>query len=246
MSVKKLCLNLLTTTLIIPLVLSSCSQWQPLLDREPANTETGDVADAEQVIALPEPILQGSMSLEETLLNRRSVRQFEDTPLTEAQIGQLLWSAQGITTPTGLRTAPSAGARYPLEIYAATPEGLFQYLPQSHSMVRLLDQDPRPDLYQAAIQQSAVRDAPLVIVISAVFQRTAERYGEARTPQYVFLEAGHAAQNIHLQAVALELGSVPIGAFHEDQISAALSLPTDEVPLYLIPVGYQKMGNSEW
>lgn len=238
MSVKKLCLILIKTTLIIPLLLSSCRPWQPPHNSEPANRDTGNLADTEQVIALPEPVLQGSMSLEETLLNRRSVRQFEDTPLTEAQIGQLLWSAQGITTPSGLRTAPSAGARYPLEIYAATPEGLFHYQPQTHSLVKLQDQDPRPDLYQAAIQQNSVRDAPLVIVISAVFQRTAERYGEARTPQYVFLEAGHAAQNIHLQAVALEMGSVPIGAFHDDQISEALSLPADEVPLYLIPVGY--------
>lgn len=180
------------------------------------------------------------MTLEQTLLKRRSVRQFQDTPLTDAQIGQLLWAAQGITHPDGLRTAPSAGALYPLEVYAATQNGLFRYQPDDHSLERVLDHDPRPDLHQAALHQDPVLNAPLVIVINAVFARTAQRYGDARTPQYVYLEAGHAAQNILLQAVAMELGAVPIGAFYEDQIIEALSLPPEQTPLYLIPVGYSK------
>jgi len=193
-----------------------------------------------QTITLPEPGLIGTVTLEETLQLRRSVRQFQDTPLTDAQIGQLLWAAQGITHPSGLRTAPSAGALYPLEFYAATQDGLFHYRPHSHSLERVLEDDPRPALHQAALRQNAVLEAPLVIVISAVFERTAQKYGDARTPQYVYLEAGHAAQNILLQAVALELGAVPIGAFYEDQIIQALSLPADQVPLYLIPVGQPK------
>ena len=102
----------------------------------------------------------------------------------------------------------------------------------------MLDHDPRADLHQAALNQDSVRKAPFVIVITGLFDRTAQRYGEARTSQYVFLEAGHAAQNILLQAVALDLGAVPIGAFHEDQITQALSLPPEQTPLYLIPVGY--------
>lgn len=239
MTVNKVKLTLLTSALILITLVNACTGWEQLTNREVDDREMVQDNDySAQIISLPDPVLQGSMTLEETLVNRRSVRQFKDTLLSEVQIGQLLWAAQGITYPTGLRTAPSAGALYPLEIYAATPEGLFHYKPQTHSMERLLDQDPRPDLYQAALRQNSVLEAPLVIVINAVFERTAQRYGEARTPQYVYLEAGHTAQNIHLQAVALELGSVPIGAFHEDQIVEALSLPSDEVPLYLIPIGY--------
>jgi SagB-type dehydrogenase family enzyme len=192
------------------------------------------------MINLPAPDLKGSMTLEETLLKRRSVRDFRDTILTDAQIGQLLWSAQGITHPSGFRTAPSAGALYPLEIYAATPDGLFHYEPEEHRLIKILDYDPRPDLHQAALRQDSVLEAPLVIAIAALFSRTEQRYGTARTPLYVHLEAGHAAQNILLQAVALELGAVPIGAFIDDQVKAALALPDEQIPLYLIPIGYPK------
>lgn len=237
MTFQKIKQILLTPALVLITFISACNSLQPLSSIEPAERGIGDDNNSAQLVVLPEPILQGSMSLEETLLNRRSVRQFEDTPLTDTQIGQLLWAAQGITYPTGLRTAPSAGALYPLEIYAATQDGLFHYRPQTHSMERLLEDDPRPALHQAALRQNSVLEAPLVIVITAIFERTAQRYGEARTPQYVYLEVGHAAQNILLQAVALELGGVPIGAFYEDQIIDALSLPPDEVPLYIIPVG---------
>jgi SagB-type dehydrogenase family enzyme len=192
------------------------------------------------MINLPPPDLQGSMTLEETLLKRRSVRSYQSTKLTDSQIGQLLWSAQGITHPSGFRTAPSAGALYPLEIYAATQDGLFQYQPNEHRLIKILDYDPRPDLHQAALRQDSVLEAPLVIAITAVFSRTEQRYGSQRTPLYVHLEAGHAAQNILLQVVALELGAVPIGAFHDDQVKAALALPEDQTPLYLIPIGYPR------
>jgi SagB-type dehydrogenase family enzyme len=194
----------------------------------------------QNIIPLPEANLHGTLTLEETLAQRRSIRQFQDLPLTDSQIGQLLWAAQGVTNPTGLRTAPSAGARYPLEVYAATQDGLFRYLPAEHSRDQVLTNDPRPELYQAALQQDAVLEAPLVIVICAVFERTAQRYGDARTPQYVYLEAGHAAQNILLQAVALELGAVPIGSFFDEQISQSLSLPPNETPVYLIPIGHPR------
>jgi len=193
-----------------------------------------------EIIQLPQPEMKGSMSLEESLAKRRSVRSFQDTPLTNSQIGQLLWAAQGITHSSGLRTAPSAGALYPLEIYIATQDGLFHYDPQGHRLVKVLENDPRHALYQAALQQECVLEAPMVIAITAVFSRTARKYGEARTPLYVHLEAGHAAQNILLQAVALGLGSVPIGAFNDDQLKVALSLPSDQTPLYLIPVGHPK------
>jgi SagB-type dehydrogenase family enzyme len=239
LSQKSTYLRLINTFFII-LILSACASFPKQLDSE--NTDVRDSSSTNespsQIIHLPEPNLQGVTSLEKTLANRRSVRQFKDTPLTEAQIGQLLWAAQGITHPSGLRTAPSAGALYPLEIYAATQDGLFHYQPHTHSLEKLLEQDPRPALYQAALRQNSVLEAPLVIVISAVFERIAQKYGDARTPQYIYLEAGHAAQNILLQAVALDLGAVPIGAFYEDQVSDALSLPPDQTPLYLMPVGH--------
>jgi SagB-type dehydrogenase family enzyme len=227
----------LIITLILALTISACAiQGLPADHDQLVEKDSVDM-ERTPIIPLPEPNLQGNLSFEETLADRRSVRQFEDTPLTEAQIGQLLWAAQGITHPSGLRTSPSAGALYPLEVYAATQDGLFRYRPHTHSLERVLEHDPRPALHQAALRQNAVLEAPLVIVINAVFERTAQKYGEVRTPQYVYLEAGHAAQNILLQAVALELGAVPIGAFHEDQLTEALALPPDQTPLYLIPVG---------
>jgi SagB-type dehydrogenase family enzyme len=231
-------LSALATLLMLASILTACvSQSIPQVGTPPDTPDQGRL-EAAPIITLPEPDLQGSVSLEQTLVNRRSVRLFQDSPLTDAQIGQLLWAAQGITHPSGLRTAPSAGALYPLEIYAVTQDGLYHYRPHTHSLEKLLDHDPRPALHQAALRQNPILEAPMVIVISAVFERTAQKYGDARTPQYAYLEAGHVAQNILLQAVALDLGAVPIGAFYEDQVSKALSLPSDQTPLYLIPVGY--------
>jgi SagB-type dehydrogenase family enzyme len=192
------------------------------------------------VIALPAPQLKGTLSLEEALARRRSVRDFADTPLTLAELGQLLWAAQGTTDPAGLRTAPSAGALYPLEVYAVTGEAVFHYEPGRHQIAVHVQGDLRPALHAAALRQDSVLNAPAVITIAAVYARTAGKYGEERSPRYVHLEAGHAAQNILLQAVSLELGGVPIGAFEDNRVKQALSLPADQQPLYLIPVGHPR------
>jgi SagB-type dehydrogenase family enzyme len=188
--------------------------------------------------ALPPPRQESEVSLEETLVQRRSVRSFQGTPLTAAELGQLLWAAQGVSEERGYRTAPSAGALYPLELYVATEEGIFHYLPQGHRWQILSQSDARQDLYEAALRQDPVRQAPAVFVIAAVYERTAQKYGGGRSPRYVHLEAGHAAQNLLLQAVALGLGAVPIGAFDDGGVQEALALPTDHEPLYLIPVGH--------
>jgi SagB-type dehydrogenase family enzyme len=180
------------------------------------------------------------MSLEETLARRRSVRAYEATSLTLAELSQLLWAGQGITSAEGFRTAPSAGARYPLEIYAVLPEATYHYEPQGHRLRLHVAGDRRPALYTAALSQAAVLQAPAVIVIAAVYERTASRYGAERTPRYVHMEVGHAGQNILLQATALGLGAVPIGAFYDDQVKQALALPADHQPLYLIPVGHPR------
>ena len=192
-------------------------------------------------IQLPEPILEGKMSLEETVLKRRSQRSFKQKDLNLAQISQLLWAAQGITGKKrlgfALRTAPSAGALYPMEIYLLSQNGLFHYLPLSHKLEVLIHSDLRDSLAAAAWGQESISQAAVDIVICAVYQRVTEKYGQ-RGKKYVHIEAGHIAQNVHLQAVALGLASVPIGAFRNDQAKSILSLPAEHEPLYIIPVGY--------
>lgn len=205
----------------------------------PATSATGH-AEAPAVTPLPPPALAGHTSLEETLSRRRSCREFEARPLTMTELGQLLWAIQGTTHERGFRTAPSAGALYPLEIYLVTEEGIFHYEPEGHHLAVMSHDNPSASLYRAALSQEAVRQAPAVFVVTAVYERTAQKYGDERSPRYVHLEAGHAAQNLLLQAVALKLGAVPIGAFHDEEVQAALELPADHKPLYLIPVGHPK------
>ena len=188
---------------------------------------------------LPEPQTKGTVSLEETIEERRSERGFSQKPLREEQIGQLLWASQGITDPRGLRASPSAGATYPLEVYYLTEDGVFQYLPRGHRYRKILGSDRRDDLSRASLGQTWVKEAPFSLVICAVYERTTKRYGE-RGEMYTHIEVGHAAQNVHLQAVALGLVSVPVGAFREKEVAKILNLPQEEIPLYIIPVGYKK------
>jgi SagB-type dehydrogenase family enzyme len=188
-------------------------------------------------IVLPPPRTRSDVSVEEALAERRSVRAFTPGELTLAEIGQLLWAAQGITADWGGRTAPSAGALYPLEVYVVVAGGAYRYEPDGHRAEVLSGDDLRLPLQTAALAQSAVGDAPAVIVIAAVYARTAVKYGD-RATRYVQLEAGHAAQNVLLQAVALGLAAVPIGAFDDAGVQRVLGLPSDQRPLYLIPVGH--------
>lgn len=195
---------------------------------------------AESVFALPAPREDGQLSLEDALRRRRSVRSFTRRRIDAAAIGQLLWSAQGITDRQGLRTAPSAGALYPLECYVVTDSGVLHYEPARHRLVRRIERDLRGALAAAALGQSAIADAPIVVVITADYGRTAVKYGEERAVRYATLEAGHAAQNVLLQAVALGLGAVPIGAFHDARVARVLRLNGGETPLYLIPIGHPR------
>ncbi len=204
----------------------------------PAPTQASAAASlALQEVSLPAPRLSGAMSLEETLSRRRSVREYSKEALTTAELSQLLWACNGVTHSAGLRTAPSAGALYPLEVYVATAEGVSRYVPQGHSLQRLDRADMRAALSAAAMGQAAVAQSPAVFIIAAVYQRTAQKYGD-RAPLYVHLEAGHAAQNLLLQAVALGLGGVPIGAVYEQKIQEVLRLPADHQPVYIIAIGH--------
>jgi SagB-type dehydrogenase family enzyme len=188
------------------------------------------------VIQLPEPSPAGGTSLAEALAQRRSVRDYSAEPLTDGELSDLLWAAQGLTSPDGKRTAPSAGALYPLETYVVTADGLSRYEPRGHRLEVLSDIDLRAALARVALGQEAVVSGAAVFVIAAVYERTAGKYGD-RAERYVHLEAGHAAQNLLLMAAALGLGAVPIGAFDDDGVQTVLGLPDDHRPLYLIPVG---------
>ncbi len=193
-------------------------------------------------ITLPKPETRGRYAIESALSTRRSVRDYSEAPLDLTQISQLLWAAQGVTHPHGYRTAPSAGALYPLEIYLAAGNihtldaGIYRYIAAEHKLIQIIEGDQRESLCIAALRQSPVQNAPAVIIISAVYDRVTVKY-EERGIRYVHMEAGHAAQNILLQSTALDLGSLVIGAFRDRDVSDVLGLQKAEAPLYIIPVG---------
>lgn len=200
-----------------------------------------------QTIFLPEPQISGKVSLEETISKRRSRRNFKDKALTLEQISQILWSAQGITNKEkGSRSAPSAGALYPLEIYLVVSDqgvedletGVYHFSPKENNLKMVKAGDYRDDLAKAGLGQSSINQAPVSIVITAIYERVTQKYGD-RGKKYVHMEAGHAGQNIYLQAEALGLGTVVIGAFNDGQVKRVLSLAEGE-PLYIMPIGYSK------
>ncbi len=194
------------------------------------------------VVSLPRPDVEGATSLEATLRDRRSEREFSAEPLALADLSQLLWAAQGITRAGGRRTAPSAGATYPIELYVAVGKvdglapGLYKYRVASHDLVEVMAEDLRDDIGVAALGQNWLARAPTVIVIAGAIERTAARYGQ-RAVRYVHMEVGGVAQNIYLQATALELGTVFVGAFSDTQVKAVLRLPESEQPFAIMPVG---------
>jgi len=222
--------------LIISLLITACPAC---LAEDPS---LKNLSEASALIDLPAPSLKGKMPLEEALLKRRSVRAYSDIPLTIGEISQLLWAAQGITNAKGNRTAPSAGACYPLEIFIiigkadSLSPGLYRYLPESHRLEIISKGDIREGLSAAALGQKSVRTAPAIMAIIVAYEKIKPRYKE-RGVRYADMEAGHVGQNISLQAVALGLGTVMVGAFDDRSLKAVLNLGHQEVPLYLIPVG---------
>jgi SagB-type dehydrogenase family enzyme len=192
-------------------------------------------------ISLPEPVTSGEKPLEALLQQRRSVREYQEAGLDLSAIGQLLWAAQGITDPQGFRTAPSAGALYPLELYVVAGNvdglspGVYHYHPDKHRLQQTEPGDKRHRLARAALAQSWVKAAAAVVVVTAVYDRTTRKYGK-RGIRYVHMEAGHAAQNLLLQAEALGLATLVVGAFEDDAVATVLKLPTDVQPLMLMPV----------
>jgi SagB-type dehydrogenase family enzyme len=196
-------------------------------------------------ISLPGFGEESLISVEKALRQRRSVREYGKEPLSMEDISRLLWAAQGITHGGVFRTSPSAGALYPLETYVVAgnvnnlPTGVYRYLPHGHELVQILSGDIRSRLCDAALRQDSINDAPASLVFSAVFARTTGKYGK-RGIRYVHMEAGIAAQNAALQAVSLHLATVVIGAFDDDAVHLALSMPAGEEPMIIMPVGKER------
>jgi len=194
------------------------------------------------VIKLPAPATSGTVSVEAAMQARKSIRSYAHDPLRLREVSQLLWAAQGITRKNGMRTAPSAGALYPLEVYLVvgrvqdlTP-GVYRYRPHEHELERLSSDDRRRELTRAALHQSCIEKGAVDIVLAAVYERTAGKYG-SRAERYVHMEAGHAAQNIYLQATSLGLATVMVGAFNDQAVQQTLLMNSNEYPLCIMPVG---------
>ncbi|MEE8480004.1 MAG: SagB/ThcOx family dehydrogenase [Desulfobacterales bacterium] len=196
-------------------------------------------------VKMPQPQYESQFSLESAILKRRSVRNYVDEPLTLSIISQLLWAAQGITHPRGFRTAPSAGALYPLEIYIIAGKvtnlaaGIYKYKPRGHELLKIIEGDKRTELYRVALRQRPIKDAPVILVFCAVYKRTTGKYRK-RGIRYILIEIGHSSQNVCLQAVSLDLGTVTLGAFNDKKVSEVIGCKENEHPLYIMPIGKHK------
>ncbi|WP_053240299.1 SagB/ThcOx family dehydrogenase [Pyrobaculum islandicum] len=235
--------------LLLGIVATLVSSVVIYLDLVNGNVKKATVKGAREIL-LPYPRLHGTVSVEEALANRRSIREFRDEPIELEELSQLLWAAYGISeTRYGLRTAPSAGAQYPLEVYAVVGErgvkadygyleaGIYYYDVYRHCLLLKKRGDYREALYRAALEQPWVLTAPVSIIFTAVYSRTVRVYGERGRVRYVPMDLGHAGQNVYLQATALGLGTVTVGAFHDEEVREILELSPEETPLYIMPVG---------
>ena len=206
-------------------------------------------------IDLPKPNYDSNTSIEKALKKRRSIRNYSAESLSIEEISQIFWSAYGVTLHKdgmpdflrgGLKTAPSAGATYPLEIYIVAsdvtdlPAGIYKYKPEGHKLIKISDEDKREELYEASFGQKWVKDAPASLVYSAVFSRTTDRYGQRGRERYVCMDLGHSAENVYLQCVSLKMGTVAIGAFDDLKLKLVINMTKEEEPLYIMPLGKLK------
>lgn len=198
------------------------------------------------MVLLPLPRKKGDISVEEALVARRTVRSFQPTPLDLSTLSQVLWASNGLTQG-GRRTVASAGALYPLEVYAVVGKGgvrelgagVYRYCPKDHGLQEVQEGDVRYLLARASLGQLWMAEAPVTLAICAEYERTTCRYGD-RGMRYVFMEVGHSAQNVFLQCEALGLGAGIIGAFYDEEVSTILSLPKEHRPLLLMPIGHPR------
>jgi SagB-type dehydrogenase family enzyme len=218
-----------------------------LLATAPCAAHAQRAVTTEAIIPLPAAAQDGGMPVERALATRRSQRSISGDALTLQQLSQLLWSGQGVTAttqnpPRSLRTAPSAGATYPMELYAVVgaveglDAGVYRYVPAGHALAPVARGDVRPALFEAANRQAAVQAAPVTLVLAAVVARTAARYGE-RAERYVAIEVGAVGENIYLQAESLGLGTVYMGSYRDDAVKSVLGIPEDQAVYGILPVG---------
>ena len=240
-------MNNLSATLLV--LLAACAPCSLLSQDSTKWTVQGPA------IQLPAPRFDSPCSVEKALLSRRSVRAFKDESISLAVLSQLVWAAQGITLKMdappnwawgpwqgGKRTAPSAGALYPLEVYIVVGKvdslrpGVYKYKPQTHQLFEVGLGDRRSELAAAAVGQKWIQTSPCVVVVGAVYSRTEVKYGK-RAERYAHIEVGHAVENVCLQALALDLGTTMVGAFKDDEVKKILGMPAEEQPLAIVPVG---------
>jgi SagB-type dehydrogenase family enzyme len=199
-----------------------------------------------EAVKLPPPAKTGGMPLAKALEVRRTVRRFAVRPLDLRQVAQLLWSADGVSDLRGLRTSPSAGGTYPLDLYLVVgekgaqdlPAGVYHYQVEAHALAPLAPGDLRAAVVRACLHQTWMAQAPVMVVITGQYRRCSARYGE-RGVRYTHMEAGNVSQNLSLAAEALGLGSGIVGAFEDRALAQALKLPQGHEPLLVIPVGYK-------
>lgn len=226
--------------LVLAVGIASFAMWHAVLvaDGEDDMNATNNADE----VSLPDPQEHSDVSIEQSLAERRSVRSFTEEAVSLQDLGQLLWAAQGITSPEGFRTAPSAGATYPLEVYVVAERvegleaGLYRYVPQEHTLTQVAAGAFAQNVQEAALDQDSIGQAPVNLVIAAEFERTEARYAD-RAERYVHMESGHAAQNVFLQCQSLNLDAVVVGAFTDAQLAEVMQLPEEEEPLYIMPIG---------
>jgi len=210
-----------------------------------------------KIIQLPNARYESETSVEKALNMRRSIRTYAEAPLSISDVSQIFWAAQGITKkrekfPTkwntkyewqgGYRTAPSAGALYPMELYLIVgnveglSKGVYKYIPKNHSLKKVIDGDKRTEIYDVALKQGSIKEGAALIVMAGVYERTSVKYGK-RAERYVHMEVGFIGENVYLQGITLGIGTVMIGAFRDEELKKALDLPEDEHPLAIMPLG---------
>lgn len=213
----------------------------------PAITHSGGVL-REKTMNLPQPERDGSVSVEQAVKQRRTTRSFAPAPLRLGALSQLLWAAQGITEPGGYkRAAPSAGALYPMDVYAVVGEdcvegleaGVYHYRPEDHAVSRVIRGDQRSGVARSALSQMWMAQAPVNLAVTAEYSRITGKYGK-RGVRYAMIEAGHIGQNIFLQAEALGLKAGIVGAFRDSDLIKVLGIPGDHEPLVVMPVGRER------
>ena len=236
------------SALFLLFLLTACKNTQ----EEQSQSELTKLEGNQLAYVLPSPLMDGNVSVEKALANRRSHRNFVDKAISAEQLSQVLWAAYGVSKPHpdssnrrgGLRTAPSAGAVYPFEIYIVVGRvkdiepGVYKYISQEHKIVRTINGDIRESLSAAALGQTHVKEAPVTILYAAVYSRMVQRYGDRGRDRYVCMDLGHSAQNVYLQVESLNMGTCAIGAFSDDKLAEVMQLPEEEVPLYIMPIGF--------